>query len=32
MVTYVQNKTIKITKIVDINILGFNAHCMRPTR
>ena len=31
MVTYVQNKLIKFTIIVDISILGFNAHCMRPT-
>ena len=31
MVTYVQNKLIKVTIIVDISILGFNAHCMRPT-
>ena len=30
MVTYVQNK--KVTIIVDINNIGFNAHCMRPTR
>ena len=30
MVTYVQNKLIKVTIIVDISILGFNAHCMRP--
>ena len=32
MVTFVQNKLIKFTIIVDISILGFNAHCMRPTR
>ena len=32
MVTYVQNKLITATIIVDISILGFNAHCMRPTR
>ena len=32
MVTYVQNKMIKFTIIVDISILGFNAHCMRTTR
>ena len=32
MVTYVQNKLIKVTIIVDINIIGFNAHCMRRTR
>ena len=28
MVTYVQNKLIKVTFIVDISIIGFNAHCM----
>ena len=28
MVTYVQNKLIKVTIIVDISIIGFNAHCM----
>ena len=27
-----QNKLIKVTIIVDISILGFKAHCMRPTR
>ena len=32
MVTYVQNKLIKVTIIVDISIIGFNAHSMRPTR
>ena len=32
MVTYVQNKLIKVTTIVEISILRFNAHCMRPTR
>ena len=32
MVPYVQNKIIKFTIIVDITILGFNAHCMRPKR
>ena len=31
MITYVQNKLIKNTIIVDISILGFIAHCMRPT-
>ena len=30
--TYVQKKLIKVTIIVDISIIGFNAHCMRPTR
>ena len=32
MVTYVQNKLIKVTIIVDISNIGFNAHCMHPTR
>ena len=32
MVTYVQNNLIKATIIVDISIIGFIAHCMRPTR
>ena len=32
MRTYVQNKLIKVTIIVDISIIGFNAHCMRQTR
>ena len=32
MVTYVQNQLIKAIIIVDISIIGFNAHCMRPTR
>ena len=31
MVACVQNKLIKFTIIVVISILGFNAHCMRPT-
>ena len=31
MGTYVQNELIKVTIIVDISI-GFNVHCMRPTR
>ena len=30
MVTCVQNKLIKVPIIVDISIIGFNAHCMRP--
>ena len=30
MVTYVQKKLIKVTIIVDISIIGFNAHC-RPS-
>ena len=32
MVTYVQNKLTKVSIIVDIRIIGFNAHCMRQTR
>ena len=32
MVAYIQKKLIKSTIIVDISILGFNAHSMRPTR
>ena len=32
MVTYVQNKLIKVTIIVDRNIIGFNAHCALETR
>ena len=32
MVTYVQNKLIKLTKIVDISILGLNAHCTRKKK
>ena len=32
MVTYVQNELIKVTFIIDIGILGCNAHSMRPTR
>ena len=34
MVTCVPNKLIKVTRpiIVDISVLGFIAHCMRPTR
>ena len=32
MVACVQNKLIKFTLIVVISILGFIAHCMRPTR
>ena len=32
MVTYVQNKLINVTITVDISIIGFNVHCMRPAR
>ena len=32
MITYVQNKLIKATIIVDISIIGFIAHYMLPTR
>ena len=32
MIRYVENKLIEATFIVDISIIGLNAHCMRLTR